>query len=162
MFADTLTSVHTLLSFAAILLGFAALPAWLGHGGRRRWTPAFLAVAILVTATGFLFPFVGVTPAFVTGIVASAIFVAVLVARFGSSRHPRIEAVGLVASLYLLVFVLIAQLFAKVPALTALAPTGSEPPFAIVQAICLAAFVWLGWRAWRVHGPLPPVAGATG
>jgi hypothetical protein len=55
----------------------------------------------------------------------------------------------MVVSLYLLVFVLIAQLFAKVPALNALAPTGSEPPFAVAQLICLAVFVWIGWRALR-------------
>jgi len=36
-------------------------------------------------------------------------------------------------SLYFNVFVLIAQSFMKVPALHALAPTGSESPFAIIQ-----------------------------
>lgn len=153
MFADTLTTIHTLLSFAAIIAGLLALPSWTGGVGGGQWTPAFLVLAILVTATGFLFPFVGVTPAFGTGIIATVIFVVLLFARYRRPRRPRIEAVMLVASLYLLVFVLIAQLFAKVPTLQTLAPTGSEPPFAVAQAICLAAFVWLGWRAWRAAGP---------
>ena len=46
-------------------------------------------------------------------------------------------------SLYLNVFVLVAQLFQKVPALKALAPTQSEPPFAITQLVVLAMFVLL-------------------
>jgi hypothetical protein len=37
--------------------------------------------------------------------------------------------IGAVIALYLNAFVLIAQLFMKVPALRALAPTQSEPPF---------------------------------
>jgi hypothetical protein len=60
-----------------------------------------------------------------------------------------VDAVGLVVSLYLLVFVLIARLFTKVPALRALAPTGSEPAFAVAQLVCLAVFVWIGYRAVR-------------
>jgi len=39
---------------------------------------------------------------------------------------------------------LIAQLFMKVPALKAMAPTGSEPPFLVAQLVCMALFVVLG------------------
>ena len=46
-----------------------------------------------------------------------------------------------VASLYLNVFVLVVQSFVKVSALNALAPTQSEPPFAITQAVVLAIFI---------------------
>ena len=46
-------------------------------------------------------------------------------------------------SLYLNVFVLVAQLFQKVTALNALAPTQSEPPFAVTQLVVLAIFVLL-------------------
>jgi hypothetical protein len=52
-----------------------------------------------------------------------------------------------VMSLYLNVFVLIVQTFQKVPALRELAPTQSEPPFAISQLIVLVMFVVLGYRA---------------
>ena len=52
-----------------------------------------------------------------------------------------------VLSLYLNVFVLIVQTFQKVPALRELAPTQSEPPFAISQLIVLVMFVVLGYRA---------------
>jgi hypothetical protein len=46
--------------------------------------------------------------------------------------------------LYLNVFVLIAQIFAKVTILQPLAPTQSEPPFLITEFVMLAIFVVLG------------------
>jgi len=49
-----------------------------------------------------------------------------------------------VTALYLNVFVLVVQLFAKTPALKELAPTQSEPPFAVTQLLVLALFIWLG------------------
>ena len=61
----------------------------------------------------------------------------------------RIYAIAAVLAFYLLVFVLVAQLFLKVPALHALAPTGSEPPFAIAQGIVLVVFAILTWQAAR-------------
>ena len=55
--------------------------------------------------------------------------------------------VGAVLALYLNFFVLIAQLFLRLPALMAAAPTQKEPPFVITQVLVLALFVWLGWAA---------------
>jgi hypothetical protein len=49
-----------------------------------------------------------------------------------------------IAALYLNVFVLIVQLFMKVPALKALAPTQAEPPFQITQLAALLIFIALG------------------
>ena len=49
--------------------------------------------------------------------------------------------IAAVASLYLNVFVLVVQSFVKVSALNALAPTQSEPLFAITQAVVLAIFI---------------------
>ncbi len=43
-------------------------------------------------------------------------------------------------ALYLNVFVLIVQLFQKVPALKALAPIQTEPPFQITQLITFVLF----------------------
>ena len=58
-----------------------------------------------------------------------------------ASQWRWIYVVTAIVSLYLNVFVLIAQSFMKVPALKALAPTGSEPPFAIAQGATLATFI---------------------
>jgi hypothetical protein len=49
-----------------------------------------------------------------------------------------------VITLYLNVFVLVAQLFQKIPWLKALAPTQSEPPFLIAQVVVMALFIVLG------------------
>jgi hypothetical protein len=64
-----------------------------------------------------------------------------------------------VIALYLNVFVLIFQLFLKVPALKAAAPTQSEPPFLVAQIVCLLLFVVLGIAAsLRFRGEAPALA----
>jgi hypothetical protein len=57
--------------------------------------------------------------------------------------------VSTVLALYLNVFVLVAQLFQKVPALIALAPTQKAPAFVVTHLIVLALFVVLGMAAVR-------------
>ena len=52
-----------------------------------------------------------------------------------------IYVITAVVSLYLNVFVLVAQSFGKVSALNALAPTQTEPPFALAQGAVLAVFI---------------------
>jgi hypothetical protein len=52
-----------------------------------------------------------------------------------------VYVIAAIASLYLNVFVLVVQSFVKVSALNALAPTQSEAPFAITQAVVLAIFI---------------------
>jgi hypothetical protein len=58
-----------------------------------------------------------------------------------------------VVSLYLNVFVGVFQSFLKLPALNALAPTQSEPPFVVAQFVVLAIFVVLGIAAARSFHP---------
>ena len=48
---------------------------------------------------------------------------------------------------YFNVFVLIVQSFEKIPALHAMAPTQTEPPFKVAQLVVLALFVALGIAA---------------
>ena len=64
-----------------------------------------------------------------------------------------IYVITAVIALYFNVFVLIVQLFRRVPALTALAPTQSEPPFAIAQGLAFATFVVLGVLSVRRFRP---------
>jgi hypothetical protein len=52
-------------------------------------------------------------------------------------------------TLYLNVFVLVVQLFRRVPALLASAPTQSEPAFLVTQLLVLGMFVVLGRAAWK-------------
>jgi hypothetical protein len=59
--------------------------------------------------------------------------------------------------LYLNVFVLVAQLFAKVPALKAMAPTQSESPFKIAQILVMVVFIAVGiLAAKRFHNVPQP------
>jgi hypothetical protein len=49
--------------------------------------------------------------------------------------------------------VLVAQLFNKVTALHALAPTQSEPPFLIAQTVVMVIFIIVGIAALRQFRP---------
>ena len=59
----------------------------------------------------------------------------------------RTYVITAIVALYLNMFVLIAQLFLKVAALKAMAPTQSEPPFLVAQLVCMALFVALAIAA---------------
>jgi len=67
----------------------------------------------------------------------------------------RTYAITAVIALYFNVFVLIAQLFEKVPALHELAPTRKEPPFQVAQIACMIIFIGLGVFAVRGFRPDP-------
>jgi hypothetical protein len=54
-----------------------------------------------------------------------------------------------VVALYFNVFVLMVQLFRKVPAMISLAPTQKEPPFVVTQLLILVIFILLGKAAVR-------------
>jgi len=146
----TFVGFHTWLSLIAIVAG---LPVTVGllHGHTRPgWTGIFLSTAFATSATGFGFPFNGVLPSHVVGaihIVLVAIAAYALYGRRLEDGWRRIYAIMAVLSFYLLIFVLVAQLFSKVPALRALAPTQSEPPFGIAQGIVLVVFALLTWKA---------------
>jgi hypothetical protein len=158
MFLDlaTLTFIHTALSFLALITGFLILPGLLGRQAPAFMTPLFQFSAFATSATGFLFPFNGVLPSHVTGVIALPILAVALLAHYYaqfSGAWRWIYAATTVASLYFLVFVGVAQAFAKIPMLRATAPTQSEPPFLIAQLIVLAIFIWLGIAAARQFRP---------
>lgn len=156
----TLTGLHTWISLLAIVIGIPVVFALVrGERAGAGLTAAFLALAFLASATGFLFPFFGVKPSHVVGAIALVVLAVAAYALYGArlvgSWHA-VYAGSAVASLYFLVFVAVAQVFAKVPAFAALAPTQSEPPFAIVQGIVLLAFVLVGLRAVRARPAMVP------
>lgn len=163
---STILVVHTALSILGIILGVPAmLRLMFGVNLPAIWTDSFLAVALLATLTGFLLPFDTVTPAVAVGLVSTGIFAVTLLARFRfnlSGHAAWIYAVGMVISLYLLVFVGIVQAFAKLDFLHQLAPTQTELPFVVAQLIALSDFVMLG--IWSIRkfwpGKTPAVAAA--
>lgn len=156
--------IHTALSLIALAVGTSVITDLLGAQQRESLTKLFLATSVLTSATGFLFPFTQFLPSHGVAIVALLVLAVIIPARYryqlrGAWRW--IYASGAVASLYFLVFVLIAQLFTKIPALQAAAPTLSEPPFAVTQAVVFVLFAGLGIVAARKFHP-PAVTAAAG
>jgi hypothetical protein len=146
----TLVGFHTWLSLIALASGFVVL-AGLIHGQELPlWTTTFLATAVGTSVTGFLFPFNGFLPSHGVGVIALVVLLVALLARYAfrlAAAWRWIYAATIVASVYFLVFVAIAQAFLKIPALNALAPTQSEAPFAVTQLVALALFLGLALAA---------------
>jgi len=144
---ETFTKVHVVISLIGIASGLIIVFGMLAAQRFDRWTALFLLSTLATSVTGFLFPFHGVTPGIVVGIISVVVLAIAIFARY--PQHLRgswrwIYVVSAVVALYLNVFVLIAQLFQKVPQLKALAPTQSEPPFVVTQLGVLVLFVLLG------------------
>ena len=138
------TLLHVIITLVAIGSGLIVVGGMFASHRLPVTTALFLFTTALTCATGFLFPIHGFTPALGVGILTCVILAVALFALYkehlvGSWRW--IYVMAAVASLYLNVFVLVVQSFVKVSALNALAPTQSEPPFAITQAAVLGIFI---------------------
>jgi hypothetical protein len=124
-------------------------------------TLVFLVTTLLTSLTGFLFPFHGMTPGIVIGILSCVVLIPAFLARYAFGLRGAWRAVYVVTAtieLWFNVFVLIVQLFEKTPALHVLAPTGTEPPFKIVQSLALFVFTMLGIFAAKKFHPKPAAA----
>jgi hypothetical protein len=145
-----LTFVHVVLSLIGIFAGFFVVLGLLTSKRLDGWTALFLASTVATSVTGFFCPFRGITPADVFGILSLIVLPVAMFARYGrnlAGGWRRTYVVTAMIGLYLNVFVLIAQLFDKVPALKALAPTKSEPRFKVTQLVVLVLFVALTFAA---------------
>ena len=141
-----LTFIHVLLSLIGIFAGAIVLIGFLTAKRLDGWTAVFLATTVLTSVTGYFFPFHKLLPSHIVGaisLVALAIAIAARYSKQMAGSWRRIYVIFAMLSLYLNVFVLVAQLFMKVPSLHLLAPTGSEPPFAIAQTVVLVLFIGL-------------------
>ena len=144
---DTLLLIHILVCLASLATGFIVLGGWISGRHLRGWTSGFLVSTVLVSITGILLPLTGITPAVVLVILSLIALAVAIFALVGKKKAGSWETVYVIAgltALYFNFFVLVAQLFQKTPALRALAPTQSEPPFAISQLLVLALFITLG------------------
>ncbi len=143
--ADTINA--DLLAFiAAIFTGIVVVFGMIADKRLDSWTKWFLTTAVLTTVTGFFFPFHGFTPAIGLGIISLPFLALTIYARYpkhlaGAWRW--IYAIGAVICLYFNLFVLVVQLFEKVPALHAMAPTQTESPFKLTQVCVLVVSVVL-------------------
>jgi hypothetical protein len=152
------TLFHVAISLIGILTGFIAVFGMISGKRLDGLTAIFLVTTALTSITGFLFPFHGITPGIILGILSLLVLAVAIPARYlkhlaGAWR--KIYAITATIALYFNVFVLVAQLFAKVPALHALAPKGNEPPFLISELVVMALFIVLAVAAAIKFHPEP-------
>jgi hypothetical protein len=164
MFFDitTFTLLHTLISLVAIAAGLVVVGGLMAGQRLDGWTGLFLGTTALTSITGFGFAFTTLLPSHIVGILSLVLLVPVILARYrkhleGSWRG--VYVVGSVVVLYLNFFVLVDQLFRRIPALIVLAPTHKEPPYLLTQLLVMGLFVMLGIAAFRrFHPPAVMVA----
>ena len=152
------TLFHVAISLIGIASGLVVLYGLLNAQRMSAMTAVFLATTVLTSVTGYFFHRDHILPSHIVGGISLVLLAAAIAAyyafRLAGYWRP-VYVITAVMALYLNVFVLVAQSFLKVPALHALAPKGSEPPFAIAQGIVLLAFVVLGFLAVRRFRPAP-------
>ncbi len=144
------TFLHVVISLIGIVSGLIVLYGMLNSKRPGTMTDVFLVTTLATSLTGFAFPFNGFTPAIGFGILSTLLLALALAGLYAFRLRGgwrKTYVITSVVSLYLNVFVLVVQLFQKVPALNAFAPTGSEPPFVVVQGIVLVLFLIAGFRA---------------
>jgi hypothetical protein len=144
----TFTFLHVLISLVGIASGLIVLERFFRNRTLGVSNLVFLITTILTSVTGFLFPFKTFgSPAHIVGIISLVILAIALFALYaGNLVGPWrwIYVSTAMVALYLNVFVAVVQSFLKIGRLHALAPTGSEPPFAITQGVVLLLFVAMG------------------
>jgi hypothetical protein len=147
--------IHVILSLIGILSGLVVLYGLLAGSLSGAWTAVFLATTILTSLTGFPLPPFGFDPPRAGGVISLVLLALAVAAYYAFHLNAAwrwIFVGSAVAALYLNVFVAVVQAFMKLPFLKALAPTQSEPPFVVTQAIVLLVFIALGvWAAVRFH-----------
>jgi hypothetical protein len=159
------TIIHTVISLVGIFTGFVVLFGLLAGKRLDGWTKWFLITTVATSVTGFGFPLHHFGAPHIVGVISLLVLAVAIYARYpkrlaGAWRW--IYVVSALIALYLNVFVGIVQSFQKLPALRALAPTQTEPPFQITQLVALILFVVLtivGIIRFRIE---PPPGAAIG
>jgi len=156
MSLQTFTLVHVIISLIGISSGLIVLFGMLAGKRYSSMTAIFLLTIVLTSVTGFGFPVEHLLPSHKVGIISLVVLAVAIPALylFHLARAWRwIYVVTACLALYLNVFVLVVQLFLKVPGIHALAPTQAEPPFLIAQIVVLAVFTALTIAAVRKFHP---------
>jgi hypothetical protein len=155
----TFTQLHVIISIIGIVSGLVVVWGMLESKKLASWTAVFLTFTVLTSITGFPLPPFGFDPPRAIGIISLVLLAGAILGYYvfrlrGSWRW--IYVVTAVTSLYLNVFVFVVQAFQKIAFLQPLAPTQSEPPFVVAQAIVLALIAGVGFLAVRRFYPDSP------
>jgi hypothetical protein len=149
------TVLHVVICIIELSAGVVVVLELLA-GRRSRLTGLFLITAALTTLTGFLFPFHGMTAGIVLGFISLPFMLLAAVALYSGKVRGVWRPAYVLSTLILLyldAFVGVVQSFMKIAALHALAPTGKEAPFVIVQGIVLLVFIVAGFLALKRFHP---------
>jgi len=141
---DTYTLIHVAISLVGIASGLIVAAGLFQSKRLDPITGIFLGTTIATSATGFGFPFDHVLPSHIVGGISLVVLAVALVARYAGRLNGGWRLTYVIAAMlgfYFNVFVLVVQMFRRVPALKELAPTQSEPPFAIAQVVVLLIFI---------------------
>jgi hypothetical protein len=155
------TTLHVAISLIGIASGFVVLYGMLDSKELGGWTALFLATTMLTSVTGFMFPFNDLLPSHVVGAISLTVLAVALLALYAfrlSGAWRWVYVAAALGALYLNVFVAVVQAFQKLAFLQPLAPTQSEPPFAVAQLVVLAMFLGLGFLAVRRFHPVTGAA----
>lgn len=150
------TLFHIALSLVAIAAGFVVVGGFLSNARLDGATHLFLATSVATNVTGLLFPFTALLPSHIVALISLLVLAVAIYARYFTSLGGVWRGVYVITAtlaLYLNVLVLIAQTFLKNPALSALAPTQAEPPFAVTQGLALVLFLAVGLLSMRRFRP---------
>lgn len=150
------TTLHVILSLVGIASGAIVVCGMVGNNRPSGWTATFLVSTVATSVSGFLFHSKSLGPPHIVGIISLLVLAVAIVALYrmklvGPWRW--LYVISAVLALYLNVFVGVVQAFQKVPSLKALAPTGSEAPFAAAQSAVLIVFVCLAVLAAKRFHP---------
>jgi hypothetical protein len=144
---STFTLIHVAISLIGIATGLVVIWGFLSGKRLASWNAIFLVMTILTSVTGFFFPFHGITPGIVVGVISLVVLAVALVAL--RKKWAKTYIVTCLIAEFFNVLVLVVQSFMKIPALRALAPKGNEPIVAVTQGVALGLFVVLAWVAVR-------------
>jgi len=150
MSTSTFTLIHVLISLAGIGSGFMVIFGFLNGKALAGWNTIFFTTSLLTSLTGFFFPFERLLPSHILGLLSLTALTIALFARnvfdlAGGWRLIYVVTAAMV--LYFNCFAAVVQLFAKIPALKATAPTQTEWPFVVAQGVVLAIFLVLTYLA---------------
>jgi hypothetical protein len=144
---STFTLIHVIISLIGIVAGLVVIYGFLAGKRLPSWNGLFLVMTIATSVTGFFFPFHGITPGILVGIVSLVILALALLAL--NKGWTKTYIVTASVAEFFNVLVLIAQSFQKIPLLHGFAPKGTEPIVAISQGLAFLVLAVLAGVAIR-------------
>ena len=157
MDSQSFTLFHVVISLIAIVTGLIVVYGLLTAKRLAGTTALFVVTTAATSITGYFFHREHILPSHIVGAIALVVLVVTVLALYSFRLRAGwrvVYVVGATLSVYFNVFVLVAQAFLKIGPLHALAPTGSESPFAVAQAVVLLVFVAIGVMAVRRFRPM--------